>query len=150
MLAWVYIPKRGTPPYQTVVMFPGSGSIGAAASTATPDTRISFVPASGRIAVFPIFKSTHERSDSLRSDIPDKSIFWRDHVVMWVKDYKRNLDYLITRADIDTTKFAYFGYSWGGNMGGSTRRRTAHQGEMPTATLRWSAAGRGGLQLSAA
>ena len=118
MFAWVYIPKRGTPPYQTVVMFPGSGSIGAAASSATPDTRISFVPASGRIAVFPIFKSTHERSDSLRSDIPDKSIFWRDHVVMWVKDYKRTLDYLSTRADVDSTKFAYFGYSWGGNMGG--------------------------------
>jgi Dipeptidyl aminopeptidases/acylaminoacyl-peptidases len=37
---------------------------------------------------------------------------------MWVKDYKRTLDYLSTRADVDSTKFAYFGYSWGGNMGG--------------------------------
>ena len=118
MSAWVYLPKRGTPPYQTVVMFPGSGSIGAAPSTATPDTRISFVPGSGRIAVFPIFKSTHERSDSLRSDVPTLSIFWRDHVVMWVKDYKRTLDYLSTRADVDSTRFAYFGYSWGGYMGG--------------------------------
>jgi dienelactone hydrolase len=99
-------------------MFPGSGVIGAAPSTSTPDTRVSFVPSSGRVAVIPIFKSTNERSDSLHSDIPDKSIFWRDHVVMWVKDYKRTLDYLSTRADIDTTKFAYFGYSWGGNMGG--------------------------------
>ena len=118
MFAWIFLPKRGKPPYQTVVMFPGSGVIGAAPSTSTPDTRISFVPSSGRVVVIPIFKSTNERSDSLRSDIPDKSIFWRDHVVMWVKDYQRTLDYLSTRPDIDTTKFAYFGYSWGGNMGG--------------------------------
>jgi dienelactone hydrolase len=118
MFAWLFLPKRGKPPYQTVVMFPGSGDIGAGPSTSTPDTRISFVPPSGRVAVIPIYKATRERSDSLRSDIPDKSIFWRDHVVMWVKDYKRTLDYLSTRSEIDTTKFAYFGYSWGGNMGG--------------------------------
>jgi dienelactone hydrolase len=37
---------------------------------------------------------------------------------MWVKDYRRTLDYLSTRTDIDTTKFAYFGFSWGGYMGG--------------------------------
>ena len=37
---------------------------------------------------------------------------------MWVKDYRRTLDYLSTRPDVDTTKFAYFGFSWGGYMGG--------------------------------
>ncbi len=118
MFAWVYLPKHGKPPYQTVVIFPGSGSIGAAPSTSTPDTRSSFLPPSGRVTVLPIYKGINERSDSLRSDIPDNSIFWRDHVVMWVKDFKRTLDFLSTRADIDTTKFAYLGLSWGGNMGG--------------------------------
>jgi eukaryotic-like serine/threonine-protein kinase len=39
-------------------------------------------------------------------------------VVMWAKDYRRALDYLSSRSDVDTTKFAYFGYSWGGLMGG--------------------------------
>jgi eukaryotic-like serine/threonine-protein kinase len=79
---------------------------------------VSFLVQSGRIGVMPIYKSTHERSDSLRSDIPDESIFWRDHVVMWTKDFRRTLDYLSTRSEVDTSKFAYFGYSWGGNMGG--------------------------------
>ena len=37
---------------------------------------------------------------------------------MWGKDYRRTLDYLSTRADIDTAKFAYFGVSWGGYFGG--------------------------------
>jgi formylglycine-generating enzyme required for sulfatase activity len=118
LAAWIYLPKAGRPPYQTVVFFPGSNAIGAAPYTGTLPPVMSFVPPSGRVAVYPIYKSTHERTDSLRSDIPDQSIFWRDHVVMWVKDYRRTLDYLSTRADIDTTKFAYFGFSWGGYMGG--------------------------------
>ena len=118
MAAWVYLPRNAKPPYQTVVFFPGSGVIGAAPFTGALPGVMAFVPPGGRVAVYPIYKSTHERSDSLRSDLPDQSIFWRDHLVMWVKDYRRTLDYLSTRADIDTTKFAYFGFSWGGYMGG--------------------------------
>ena len=118
MFAWVYLPKNGKPPLQSVVFFPGSGQIGAAPSTSAngPDSRVSYILQSGRAVVMPIYKSTNERSDSLHTDIPDKSIFWRDHVVMWVKDYKRTLDYLSTRADFDSTKFAYSGFSWGSNM----------------------------------
>jgi predicted esterase len=118
MAAWIYLPRNAKPPYQTVVFFPGSGVIGAAPFAGALPPVMSFVPPGGRVAVYPIYKSTHERTDSLRSDIPDQSIFWRDHLVMWVKDYRRTLDYLSTRADIDTTKFAYFGFSWGGYMGG--------------------------------
>ena len=117
MTAWVYIPRNARPPYQSVVFFPGSNSIGAAPFTGALPGVMSFVPPGGRVAVFPIYKSTHERSDSLRSDLADQSIFWRDHVVMWVKDYRRTLDYLSSRPDMDTTKFAYFGFSWGGYMG---------------------------------
>jgi len=118
MEAWIFLPKHGTPPFQAVVFFPGSGAINAGASATHRDMTPSFVVKSGRAFVLPIYKSTYERTDSLTSDIPDKSIFWRDHVVMWGKDYRRTLDYLSSRPDMDTTKFAYFGYSWGGNMGG--------------------------------
>ncbi len=116
--AWVYTPKQGRPPYQSIVFFPGSGVIGAAASTSSRalDSRASWALQTGRAVVVPIYKSTFERSDSLHSDIPDQSIFWRDHVVMWVKDYKRTLDYLSTRKDFDSTRFVYEGLSWGGNM----------------------------------
>lgn len=118
MSAWLYIPRNVRPPYQTVVIFPGSGAIGAGPFTGDLPTIMGFIAPSGRIAVFPIYKSTYERSDSLRTDIADESIFWRDHVVMWAKDFRRTLDYLSTRVDVDSTKFAYFGFSWGGYMGG--------------------------------
>ena len=118
MQAWVFTPKHGTPPYQTVVFFPGSGAINTHTSAKARDMTASFVVKSGRAFVLPIYQSTYERSDALTSDLPSESILWRDHVVMWGKDYRRTLDYLSSRPDIDTTKFAYFGYSWGGNMGG--------------------------------
>ena len=118
MQAWVFTPKDTPPPYQTVVYFPGSGAINTRTSAERRDMNASFVVKSGRAFVLPIYTSTYERTDSLTSDIPDESIFWRDHVVMWVKDYRRTLDYLSSRPDVDTTRFAYFGYSWGGLMGG--------------------------------
>jgi formylglycine-generating enzyme required for sulfatase activity/dienelactone hydrolase len=118
MTAWVFLPRNVEPPYQPVVAFPGSGVIGSEPFDGTLGSAMSFFPSGGRVLVYPIYKSTHERSDSLRSDLPEESIFWRDHVVMWVKEYRRTLDYLSTRADIDTTKIAYFGYSWGGFLGG--------------------------------
>ncbi|HEX6314667.1 MAG TPA: protein kinase [Gemmatimonadaceae bacterium] len=118
MSAWIYLPRNATPPYQPVVFFPGSNAIGGAPYDGELPSVMSFVAPAGRVAVYPIYKSTHERSDSLRSDLPDKSIFWRDHLVMWVKDFRRTLDYLTTRPDMDSTKFAYFGFSWGGYMGG--------------------------------
>jgi pimeloyl-ACP methyl ester carboxylesterase len=80
------------------------------------DQVASFVVKTGLALVLPILKSTYERRDSLVSDLPDSTIFWRDHVVMWTKDIRRTLDYLSTRADIDTSHFAYFGTSWGSNM----------------------------------
>src|SRR5205823_503998 len=115
MYANLYMPKRGASPYQAVVMFPGSGVISVASSVKRNESA-AFIAKSRRVFVLPILKSTFERRDSLHSDVGDSSIFWRDHVVMWTKDIRRTLDYLSTRRDVDTTRYAYFGYSWGSNM----------------------------------
>ena len=53
------------------------------------------------------------------STIPDASNRYKEHVIQWQKDVSRTLDYLGTRADVDTTKLAYLGFSWGGRRGGS-------------------------------
>ncbi len=116
MMAIVFTPKRGRPPYQPVVYFPGSGVISLSNSVERRDQLPSFVVKSGRAFILPILKSTYERQDSLHSDLPDTTIFWRDHVAMWVKDIRRTLDYLGTRPDMDSTRIAYFGTSWGSNL----------------------------------
>jgi eukaryotic-like serine/threonine-protein kinase len=115
---WIYRPVQTAQPLQSVVFFPGSNAINGGPSAGYNDATAEWIVRSGRAFVVPIYKSTHERSDSLRSDYADMSIFYRDHVTMWVKDYRRTLDYLSSRAEFDSTKFAYMGYSWGGLHGG--------------------------------
>jgi dienelactone hydrolase len=77
---------------------------------------VDFLLKSGRALIFPIYKGTYERRDGL---VPGGKpmAFFRDHVIAWSKDLGRTLDYLETRADIDATKVAYFGLSFGGTEG---------------------------------
>ena len=101
------------------MFFPGSDAIRSAPFDGALPSVTSFLPPAGRAVVVPIYKGTFERSDTLASDTPDRSIMWRDHVVMWVKDFRRTLDYLSTRRDVDSTKFAYFGTAGAGTWAGS-------------------------------
>lgn len=117
MGAFIYTPRNGKPPYQTILIFPGSGAIHSNTSKGINPNNFNFIINSGRAWVLPILKSTYERQDELNSDYPNTSVFWKDHVIMWVKDFSRTIDYLETRDDIDVDKIAYYGISWGGAMG---------------------------------
>ncbi len=119
MAAYLYLPKHGKPPYQAIVFYPGSNAIHQRNSSTDISTWVfDFIIKSGRAVVHPIYQSTYERQDSLRSDYADLSNFYKDHVVMWAKDLRRSIDYLETRPDIDTARVAYYGVSWGGYLGG--------------------------------
>ena len=67
--------------------------------------------------MWPEYKSTFGRQDDLKSDVPDMSVEYKDHVNMWVKDVMRTVDYLETRDDIAADRLAYYGLSWGGSLG---------------------------------
>jgi dienelactone hydrolase len=114
--AMLFIPKRHAAPHQTVVFFPGSNALHTQSSKEIGERylrTIDFVIRSGRAVLYPIYKSTYERADSLDSDYANQSVFYRDHVVMWAKDVRRSVDYLTSRADVDTARLAYYGVSWG-------------------------------------
>jgi len=117
MRALVFLPKAGKAPYQTVVVFPGSGAIHTSSSDGYNASSAAFLLKSGRAVVLPIFKGTYERRDELDSDYPDESAFYKDHVIQWGKDLSRTIDYLETRAEVDSKRLAYYGLSWGGAMG---------------------------------
>jgi dienelactone hydrolase len=118
MTAYLYLPRNTQPPYQSVVIFPGSNAIHDRSSSKDITTRgFDFVVKSGRAVVHPIYKSTYEREDSLKSDYADSSFFYRDHVIMWAKDLRRGIDYVETRPELGTGQLAYYGISWGGAMG---------------------------------
>jgi eukaryotic-like serine/threonine-protein kinase len=118
MFAYLFLPKNASPPYQTVLFFPGSGALTTRSSDSLePGPRVDFIIKAGRALMYPVYKSTFERGDNMVSDYPEETNTWKDHIVMWGKDVRRSIDYLATRNDIDTAKIAYFGASWGGAMG---------------------------------
>jgi formylglycine-generating enzyme required for sulfatase activity/dienelactone hydrolase/predicted Ser/Thr protein kinase len=118
--AYLFLPKNSHPPYQTIIFYPGSGAIHTDAfreGFGVLSVYADFVPRSGRALMFPIYKSTYERRDALKSDYPAPTAFYRDHVIAWAKDLRRSIDYLQTRPDIDHEKIGFLGLSWGGAIG---------------------------------
>jgi len=121
MSAYLYLPTNTMPPYQSVVYFPGAGAIWNPLFDPANGSElpwVDFVLKSGRAVIYPILKGTHERNDGLKNSSPENSVKYRDYVLMWVKDIIRSVDYLETRADIDTSRLAYYGFSWGARLGG--------------------------------
>ena len=114
LIVYLFLPKNAAPPYQTVVLFPGSNAINSDKFALSPYAE--WVPKSGRALVAPIFKSTFDRRDACRDDKPTATTFYRDHMVMWSKDLGRTLDYLETRPEIRRDAVAYFGLSWGSQV----------------------------------
>jgi poly(3-hydroxybutyrate) depolymerase len=100
---------------QTVLYWPGSGAITLTAFEQWSTLHVDFIVQSGRAVAFPVLKGTFERRDDLPG-VDVGSNLWRDRAVKQVKDVRRSLDYLETRSEIDTTRLAYYGYSWGSAM----------------------------------
>lgn len=116
----LFLPKNVKPPFQTVLFFPGSGVIRSPTSADLPIeiARIDYVLLSGRALAFPIYKYTFERGDPKVTSswaVPTRAYTtWIQQLVM---DARRTLDYLETRPDIDSSRLAYFGISWGARLG---------------------------------
>jgi pimeloyl-ACP methyl ester carboxylesterase len=116
LVVYLFLPKEVKPPYQPIIFFPGSNVIYQ--DKLTSINAMDFLIKSGRALIYPVFKGTYERRDGLNSDLADESVFYKDHVIMWRKDFGRTIDYLETRPDMMADRVGYFGWSWGGFMGG--------------------------------
>lgn len=98
--------------------FPGSNALLTRSSDNLGGMNyIDFVIRSGRALIYPIYKSTYERGDGLTTDVATPTSLYRDHVLQWSKDLGRSLDYLETRKDVDMSRLAYYGLSWGAALG---------------------------------
>jgi formylglycine-generating enzyme required for sulfatase activity/dienelactone hydrolase len=112
----VFTPKGHAPPYQTVLYFPSSGALVQRSSQYLTDLRlITFLTRTGRAVVYPIYKSTYERGDDFAGRM-HASASVRDHVLQWVKDARRAIDYVESRNDLDARKIAFIGLSWGADV----------------------------------
>jgi hypothetical protein len=70
--SYMFLPKNAKLPYQVMVAFSGStGFYEPSSATTTDFDRFTFIIRSGRALLYPIYKSTFERADSLKDDYPE-------------------------------------------------------------------------------
>ena len=102
------------PPYQVMIGFSGGNIFYEHSSATTTDfDRFNFIMRSGRAFLYPIYKSTFERGDAIQDDTPNMTAAYRDHMIMWSKDFGRSVDYLESRSDIAKDRIGYIGLSTG-------------------------------------
>jgi dienelactone hydrolase len=117
MMAVLFLPKRAEPPYQTVLLWPA-----ADAQVLRDPQRLSlsyadFYVRGGRALLYPIYEHTYGRGP-IQPDVPAATIAHRDQMLRWAREMRRSVDYVTSRPDIDTTKLAFAGTSWGGRLAG--------------------------------
>ncbi len=124
VLAHLFLPTNTQPPFQTVIYFPGSASVLMGSSQELEDYYefsmfLSFLVRNGRAVLYPVYKGTFERGDPVYAPLHQgaESFRYSEFVSQLVKDFRRSVDYLESRSDIDSEKLAYYGMSWGGTMG---------------------------------
>jgi eukaryotic-like serine/threonine-protein kinase len=114
ILAYLFLPKNAKPPYHVMIGFSGGNIFYERSSATTTDfDRFNFIMRSGRAFLYPIYKSTFERGDNIQDDTPNMTAAYRDHMIMWSKDFGRSVDYLESRSDIAKDRIGYIGLSTG-------------------------------------
>ena len=112
---YLYLPKDASTPLQTILYWGGTGWL-VIDSIDRYKTPIEFVLKSGRAVVVPVLAGTFHRRNDTR--LHWSTIAGRDLAIHQMKDLRRIVDYLQTRNDIDAEAIGYYGFSWGGRVGG--------------------------------
>ena len=111
MAAYLFLPKKVRPPYQTVVFFPSARVLDIPNSQTLGDIKFfDYVVQSGRAVLYPIYKGTYERQDHVTLPGTSKAV---ELMTERFKDLGRSVDYLATRPDLAKDKLAYLGVSMG-------------------------------------
>ena len=114
MTVYLYLPEREASRHQAVLYWPGA-STQYIDSIEQTRTQLDFVLRTGRAVAYPIMKGMFERRVQPPPDWTTHK--GRDLAIEEVREFRRMIDYLETRPDIESGNLAYFGHSWGGRMG---------------------------------
>jgi serine/threonine protein kinase/pimeloyl-ACP methyl ester carboxylesterase len=112
---YLFIPKKSKPPYQPVLYFPSANAWKESSSENLRDLwAFDFIIQSGRAFIYPVYKSTYERSFEQGPPNPVTTpIAHRNWFVQMYQDFARTVDYLENRDDMDLEKLTFLGLSRG-------------------------------------
>jgi predicted esterase len=110
----LYLPDKPAARHKTILYWPSS----LAVILPTLDEyrpQLQFMLRSGWAVALPIFEGTFHRMDLNAPGL--SGIEQRDLRFRRIREMRRTIDYLETRPDVDTESLAFYGYSWGANVG---------------------------------
>ena len=115
MFIYLYLPNQGQPPYKTIMFWPGIGGL-FIKEMPKQKVHLDFALKNGYAVAYPVLSGTFQR---IKGAAPPgwTTIAGRSMAVQQVRDFRRSIDYLEKRNDIDLSSLAYYGVSWGGRMG---------------------------------
>jgi dienelactone hydrolase len=110
MLAYVYLPKTGQPPFQAIFLHMGGGVdlYSTIDQYAQLDQKVAVFTRSGRAVVFPVYQGQFERQGAGRPFASDL-----DEAISTFTEFSATIDYLETRDDINAKRLGYYGQSRG-------------------------------------
>ncbi len=110
---YLYLPKHATPPYQTIIY----GHPGMAVRLLSPqpgeELLYDFIIRNGRAFFLPVLKGMYNR----RYATPSAGLNMnRDRMIEQSKDFRRSIDYLMSRPDVDHDRLGVYGLSGFGSL----------------------------------
>ncbi len=110
VFGYFYIPKRRTPPYQTIIYAEPGMSFRFRSPQPAQECFFSFLLKSGRAFLLPVLKGQYQRRYATAAAGPNEN---RDRLILLSKDFRRSIDYLVSRADVDRDRLGVYGLSYG-------------------------------------
>ncbi len=108
---YFYIPKHATPPYQTIIYAAPGLSTRLPAPRPGEGVYFDFVIKSGRAFLLPVLKGHYQRRYAAPAASPNEQ---RDRLILESKDFRRSIDYLVSRPDVDRGRLGMLALSRGG------------------------------------
>ena len=99
----LFLPRRGPPPYQTIVFFPSYDAFQLRSSRDLSLSQVAFIVRSGRALLYPVYKGTYERA----TDGALTANARRELRIAWSRHLGRGIDYLESRPDIDAARVGF-------------------------------------------
>jgi dienelactone hydrolase len=110
VLGYLFLPKHATPPYQTIIYADPGMSQRLPSPEPEQERFFDFLVKSGRAFLMPVLKGMYQRRDA--TPLTGENA-WRDRLILESKDFRRSIDYLVSRPEVDRDRLGVLGYSRG-------------------------------------
>jgi len=102
-----------------IIQFPSAWAIGSNSDNWIIEatiTNYNYLLAEGYAIVCPVYYSTYNRNKILKTWWANESDDYKNTIIKIGKDYKRSIDFIVSRNNFDFENLTYMGYSWGSIM----------------------------------